>query len=183
MEVYEPAKNQWKLLDLSLPFDYFNHAIVSVEKDKVLIVAGFNSNSDLKNVHEIDLKEKTILNKCKLSNKRISFNMFHDKKRQKLFIIGGKYNFHVNIGYEEEEIDLKTFQVSTFNLYLKKSQVIETEMFCSNHRQVHVETESRILKSGRDPMENLNKFTSFDSIKKTNYIFGTDNEPFILKIH
>lgn len=191
LEYFDVKRHLWVLIDLNLPFDYFNHEILSVKDDKILIIGGYNSNSDNRNIHEIDLKEKTILSKGKLLNKRISFNLFHDRKKSKIFIITGTHNSFHGITNYQEVIDLNTFQTSTFNLIFRGSlSNIDLELFRNNKRQVNVKTDENLYKEKfiiED--ENFSQNTTVNYTKKNtnlqniNYIFGTDNEPFQIEIN
>lgn len=55
---------KWVLVEPDLPMDYFNHRVISLEDDKVLIIGGYTQSAMNANIHEIDLKKKTILNKA-----------------------------------------------------------------------------------------------------------------------
>ena len=187
IEFFDVNENKWVLIDLNLPFDYFNHEILSVSDDKILIIGGYNSNSDNRNIHEVDLKEKTILSKGKLLNKRISFNMFHDKNKNKIYIITATHNSFHGIKNFQEVIDLNNFQTSTFNLIYRGSlNNIDLELFRNNKRQVNVKTDEN-LRMDKLIIENENNIyysnNNNKNLENINYIFGTDNEPFQIEIN
>ena len=93
-EYFDIDSNKWNIIEPVLPFDYFNHWILSIENDKILIVGGFTANSVNQNIHEIDLKEKTIINKARMKIKRQGFNMFYLTKENKICIIGDDKGFN-----------------------------------------------------------------------------------------
>ena len=78
IEYFDTNTWKWNFCDLNLPFDYFNHRIVSVTNDKILVIGGYNCNAENTNIHELDLDKFTVLNKCKLNAKRVGFNLYHD---------------------------------------------------------------------------------------------------------
>lgn len=66
--------------------------MLSLESDKILVIGGYNCNAENTNIHELDLDKFTIINKCKLSAKRVGFNLYHDKNQNKIILIGGNSN-------------------------------------------------------------------------------------------
>lgn len=116
VESYDVDSDTWTQCDIALPFDYYNHRILSIEKDKVLIVGGFTQNSVNQNIHEIDMKNQTIINKAQLSIKRQGFNLFYNHTDQILHIIGDDKSFVVqgHLLFHEECLNLQTLQSEIF---------------------------------------------------------------------
>lgn len=41
LEYFDIYQEKWELVEPSLPFDYFNHKMISLENDKIIIIGGF----------------------------------------------------------------------------------------------------------------------------------------------
>ena len=70
MEVYDVNKDEWTLIEVRLPVRLSNHACISVEDNKVLIVGGGTSDGHSTDIYNIELTTKTVSRFAKMSTGR-----------------------------------------------------------------------------------------------------------------
>lgn len=176
VEVYEKGSDKWTVLNMRLPFDYFNFSILSFESDKVLIFAGANSRGMSRHIHCIDLEKQTIINKGCFLARRAGFKLFYSSSDREALIFGGTNQTNELSSNFAEIYSFVTNRSKSIYIHNNMINNTNTEMFNNNIIQVNVASE---------PKQSIAAFDNnhlLKHIETKNILFGTDNEPFIITI-
>jgi hypothetical protein len=110
IELYDCKKDEWTLLETRLPVRLSNHACISVEDNKVLVVGGGTSEGHSYDIYCVELLTKSVSKFCKMTtgrdlrNKVVCYN-------EEVFTIGG------NPYCTSEKLCLSTKKWSTLEQY------------------------------------------------------------------
>ena len=176
IEIYDQIVDRWTELDIRLPFDYFDFGVLSFEHDKIHILAGANGRGMSRNVHQIDLEKRTIINKGCFLTRRSGFKLFYWPCRHEALIFGGASNINDLTSNFAEIYSFKTTRSKSIYIHNALLNNESTELFNNNIQQVSVTSELKTSIAAFDNKKLINKYES------KNYLFGTDNEPFLLSI-
>jgi hypothetical protein len=146
IEFYEPQNDTWTLLEVKLPFDYFNFGIFPGGNDEVLIMGGAFCKGYMKNIHAINLKKQTIINRGSFIAKRANFKYFFDQKKDELFVLGGVFSGQNNqlIQFEFAERFLFSKANSYFVEFDFKEDKTHMDFYSQNFKQLVIKSEDHI---------------------------------------
>jgi len=146
IEFYEPQNDTWTLLEVKLPFDYFNFGIFLGGNDEILVMGGAFCKGYLKNIHAINLKKQTIINRGSFIAKRANFKYFYDQKKDELFVLGGVFAGQHAQMIQFEFAERYTFSKSTSHFidFDFKEDKSHMEYYSQNFKQLAVKSEDHI---------------------------------------
>lgn len=146
IEFYEPQNDTWTLLEVKLPFDYFNFGIFQGGNDEILVMGGAFCKGYMKNIHAINLKKQTIINRGSFIAKRANFKYFYDQKKEELFVLGGVFSSQNNQMIQFEFAERYQFSKSTsyFIDFDFKEDKSHMDFYSQNFKQLAVKSEDHI---------------------------------------
>jgi Galactose oxidase, central domain len=166
IERYSIADNTWDIVDFKLYQGMEAGHVYSVQPNKLLIIGGKVYGGECSYVHELDLEKKTIMNRRPLYHQRVLSKSCVYKNKY-MYVLGGnreainceRYNFAkdtwevVNIGGLDMIKSWKCFGYSSYTVNVAYEESKEAFMQPSPEK-----------------------------CRNTCYIFGTDDEPFLVDI-
>lgn len=166
IEKYNPGTNTWTKLPLKLQLGFESGQLMSFEDNKVVIFGGQSSSAPTYYCHEIDLARGTILNLGMMLTPCFMGKVISTQTHALVF------------GEDEKGID--TFQAFNFESKLWEAFFPENiNLIMAGFKKLSMGAKTVQVKDS-ESKEGLG--VPAESISKSVFLFGTDDEPFIVSI-
>lgn len=166
IEKYNISNETWEVVNFKLYQGMEAGHVCSFQSNKILIVGGKVHGGECSNVLEIDLHKETILNKKPLIYQRVLSKACVAKKEY-LYVLGGNKDSPNCERYQFKTNQWKVVEVEGLN------QIHIWKCFGYSAYTVVVPHEEEMQAS---------LLVSPERCRNTSYLFGTDDEPFMLEI-
>lgn len=140
--------------------------VYSVQPNKLLIIGGKVYGGECSYVHELDLEKKTILNKRPLIHQRV-LSKACVYKNQYMYVLGGNRDIINCERYNFKKDEWEVVNVSNLDMI--------KQWKCFGYSSYTVSVAYEESKEATEPPTPM-------KCRNTSYIFGTDDEPFLMEI-
>lgn len=180
IERYDKKKNQWELLNYKLHRGIECGLLISVKEDEVILIGGQIRTGPTKSVLAYDFSEKTVHFRSKMSNARVLQKGFLYKDI--LYIFGGDNSSLV----EKASVNNWEWSDVPSAIFTSFVGLEHIEKFGHSSPPIYIQSTSKQPKVNKNEKivlgENLSKQPNSSS-DEIFYLFGTDEEPFIMEFN
>lgn len=182
IERYDKKKNQWDLLSFKLHRGIECGLIISIKDDELILIGGQIRAGPTKTVIAYDFNDKTVHFRSKMSNARVLQKGFLHKDI--LYIFGGDNSSLVEKAsvnnWEWSDVPSAIFTYSVGLDHIEKFSHCSPPLYMShsNTKQANVNKPEKFELKEKNPPQKKGSIEE-DRI----YLFGTDEEPFIIEFN